>query len=505
MCRYCLCVAIAWLVLSTLYAQKHDYNWVTGYEYAQPDPFGNMRIDFNYSPPEIFKENLKMNFQSCIGSFSDSAGNLLFYTNGIRIFNKNRQLMEGGDTINPGRVWNNSQEYGYITTYPVVALPLPKSDNICYLFHTDVQNGGSVTLSYTKHFYYSIIDVRANNGLGKVIAKNQVLMEGEIMWPAFVKHGNGRDWWIMGMQRADTKHYLYLLSPEGLSGPYIQDIGPPFVPTEYESESLFSESGTMFLRHDSKTAIRLYDFDRCTGQLSNLRIVPYEQGALSSFYAAFSPNDRFLYLSRPGWVKSLDMQAADLSASYDSVATWEINVYPTYPWSTGYGLNQLGPDGKIYWSNWTSTQALNVMHHPDLPGDAADCEEEGVILPRWSYIGICQFPNYRLGEWDGSPCDTLNGQRPGDGFTHLPYEPPRYRRDTTGYVVLPPLRGPRCEDCTERELELLNNPMAAIHALLHLQQSGKLPPEWPREKAEQYGLFITLPPRPQATTEKEER
>lgn len=143
------------------------------------------------------------------------------------------------------------------------------------------------------------------------------------------------------------------------------------------------------------------------------------------------------------------------------------------------------------------------MHQPDLPGDAADCEEEALILPRWSDLGICQFPNYRLGEWDGSPCDTLNGQRPGDGFTHLPYEPPRYWRDTTGYVVLPPLQGPHCEDCTERELELLNNPMAAIYARLHLQQTGKLPPEWPRAKAERYGLFITLPPRPQAAQQEE--
>ena len=76
------------LALGNLNAQKHDYNWVTGYEFNAPDPFGNMRIDFNYSPPKVVKENLKMNFQSCRGSFSDSSGNLLFYTNGIRIFNK---------------------------------------------------------------------------------------------------------------------------------------------------------------------------------------------------------------------------------------------------------------------------------------------------------------------------------------------------------------------------------------------------------------------------------
>ena len=84
------------LALGNLNAQKHDYNWVTGYEFNAPDPFGNMRIDFNYSPPKVVKENLKMNFTICRGTFSDSMGNLLFYTNGIRIFNKNQQLNQLG-------------------------------------------------------------------------------------------------------------------------------------------------------------------------------------------------------------------------------------------------------------------------------------------------------------------------------------------------------------------------------------------------------------------------
>lgn len=482
------------LATGGLSAQKHDYNWVAGYEFNAPEPFSNMRIDFNFSPPKVFKENLKMNFQFTNGSFSDSLGNLLFYTNGIRIFNKNHQLMDGGDTINPGAAWNNSQEYGYGTTYPVVALPLPKADNIYYMFHTDVHLGGIVTQAFTKHFYYTLIDMKANNGMGKVLAKNQVLMEGEIMWPAFVKHGNGRDWWIMGMQRADTKHYLYLLSPQGITGPYIQDIGPPFVPTEYEGESLFSEDGHCFLRHDSKTALRLYDFDRCSGQLSNLRVIPYQPGALNSFYAAFSPNRRFLYLSRPGWVWSLDLCADDIPASHDTVSTWELNYYPTFPWNTAYGLNQIGPDGKIYYSNYGGSQAINIMHRPNLPGDAADCEEEGLILPRWSDLGICQFPNYRLGEWEGSPCDSLNFQNSGDGFNATPYQSGLYHRDTR-YVVLPPIPGVRCDDCTERDLQMLNNPMSAIYARMHLEQTGKLPDDWPKEKAEHGGLIISLPQR----------
>jgi len=491
---YLIGVLAGMLTWSSLSAQKHDYNWVMGYEYDGPEPFGNMRIDFNYQPPKVFKENLKINFQSCGGACSDSLGNLLFYTNGIRIFNKEHQLMENGDAINPGPVWNNSQNDGYITFYSPFALPLPNADNIYYLLHADAALATGTT--YIQHLYYSIVDIKANNGLGKVIVKNQVLLEGDLIMPTAVKHANGRDWWIITAQVADTKHSLFLLTPQGISGPYVQDIGPPFNETEYVAQSIFSEDGKHYLRHDSNIALRLYDFDRCSGQLSNLRIIPFQGDAYQhSFFAAFSPNSRFLYLSRPGSVWSLDLQATDLSASYDTVANWESNYYPNYPWATAYGLNQLGPDGKIYWSNWTgSSQAMNVMNYPNLPGDAADCEEEAFYLPRWNSLTINQFPNYRLGEWDGSPCDTLNAQKPGDGFTATPYDAAKISRDTA-YTILPPIPGAKCADCTPRDLEWLNNPMGYIYALMVLRETGKPPADWPTEKAEREGMFLRLPPK----------
>lgn len=475
-------------------AQKHDHNWVMGYEFQATDPFGNMRIDFNFQPPKVFKENLKMNFSECGGSFSDSSGNLLFYTNGIRIYNKARQLMENGDTINPGPLWNNQQENGSVSFYSPIAVYQPGAGRLCYLFHSDIFFGGVLNSAYTKHLYYSIIDLDANNGLGKVVAKNQILMEGEIMWPAAVKHGNGRDWWVMGLQRADTRHYLFLLSPKGITGPYIQDIGPPFVPTEHEGKNLFSPDGNTYLRHDSRSALRLYDFDRCTGQLSNLRIIPYK-GQENTFFASFSPDSRFLYLNRPGYVWSLDLLAQDISTSFDTLADWELNYYPNYPWQTAYGFTQLGPDGKIYYSHWSgSSQALNVIHRPNLPGDAADCEEEAFYLPRWSTVTLTQFPNYRLGKWQASPCDTLQAQGPpAGGFTHTPYQPDKLRTNDQGYAVLAPIATGSCPDCTERELEILNNPQELLYGLAQLRNTGKLPDNWPEPLLKHRDVLPFLP------------
>ena len=88
----------------TLLAQKHDYNWVMGYEVPGfPDPrWGGLIMDFNTTPVSYKKVNTHLNFEGFGAACSDSSGNLLFYSNGIRIHNKLHQLMENGDTINPG-------------------------------------------------------------------------------------------------------------------------------------------------------------------------------------------------------------------------------------------------------------------------------------------------------------------------------------------------------------------------------------------------------------------
>ncbi|MBK7468960.1 MAG: hypothetical protein IPJ43_20445 [Saprospiraceae bacterium] len=44
---------------------------------------------------------------------SDIEGNLVAYTDGHNIFNRAHQIMEGGDTINPGDFWPGYLGFGY--------------------------------------------------------------------------------------------------------------------------------------------------------------------------------------------------------------------------------------------------------------------------------------------------------------------------------------------------------------------------------------------------------
>ncbi len=172
-------------------AQKHDYNWVMGYEnFVDPDPlWGGLIMDFHTSPPSFHSLTTHLNFRGFGVSFSDSLGKLLFYSNGIKIHNAQHQLMENGDTINPSNMWESSKFWGSGYGYGGLAIPIPGKSNNYYMFHL-----AFFTLPMVPHtnLYYSEIDMNANSGNGRVVKKNVLLAES-VITPLAVKHGNGRD------------------------------------------------------------------------------------------------------------------------------------------------------------------------------------------------------------------------------------------------------------------------------------------------------------------------
>jgi len=257
----------------------------------------------------------------------------------------------------------------------------------------------------------------------------------DIIGPAVVKHGNGRDWWLVTGRYNTNELIVFLFSPTGISGPFIQHIGPPYPQTEGRGNPLFTPDGNTYIRSDGRNGPRIYDFDRCTGQLSNLRIVPftYPQG----FEYAVSPNSRFLYSNMIEFVVQFDLQAEDIGESMDTVAVYDGFTSPYVPWQTAFYYVGLQPDGKIYYANTTSTTALNVINRPDLPGQACDVQQHGIILPKFNHWTMTKNPNYRLGELEGAPCDTLNAQQPSDGFVRNPYHPSAFPNDTTYRLCTP--------------------------------------------------------------------
>lgn len=134
------------------FSQGYDNNWVFG------DSAG---LSFNTGEPVSFESSM-LTFEAC-ASISDSTGNLLFYTNGEKVWNKNHELMQNGDSLHLGGLTLFGSNY----TQGVIILPYPENENLYYIFYlTDY-----VVPEDNFGIEYSIVDMELDGGLGAVTEK----------------------------------------------------------------------------------------------------------------------------------------------------------------------------------------------------------------------------------------------------------------------------------------------------------------------------------------------
>jgi PKD domain/Secretion system C-terminal sorting domain len=246
-----------------------------------------------------------------------------------------------------------------------------------------------------------------NNGKGAVVTKNNLVKKTfRFDRSAATHHANGQDWWVLTPDHFRNKIYKFRLTPEGIADTTTQVIGyKPMAPDSTDSggRNIFSPDGSVFVDFDARNGVRIYDFDRCTGELSNFRWVPlpYESVILMSFGTAISRNSRFLYFSRAKYILQLDLWADDIAASLDTVAVYDGWVPGQQP---GFHGMLPAPDGKIYIFDFL--KQIHVINKPNEKGSACDVRQGYIILPEYP-AGIPYYPNYRLGPLDGSACDTL--------------------------------------------------------------------------------------------------
>jgi hypothetical protein len=427
---------------------KHDYVWLFGYD-SNPDTtfFGGTKIDFNGGQPDIFYENREMEFDITDASICDIAGNLLFYTNGIYIANAEDEVMENGDGLNPDIFTYSWVDIGYPLYQGALILPHPDSSHLYYLIHeerTGANFEGHLTL--IPHVLCTKVDMTLDNGLGAVTEKNQVILTDTLDYGKITstKHANGKDWWILIPEFESNAYYRLLLTSEG-----VEVVGKQSVGTTVLSglgQACFSPDGTKYARintisADEGASLDIYDFDRCTGLLSEHTHIFYPQ-VFGAAGVAISPNSRFAYAARNIDLVQYDLWASDIEASADTVA-----IYDGYqsPLSTRFFMGQLAPDGKIYFNSNTTVNTLHVINQPDSLGVACEVIQHGIQLPTLNKFSMPNFPNYRLGPLNGA-CSPLTSD---ETITSI-----LCHGDSTGSIAVEPIGGAYPYEYTWSDLSL---------------------------------------------------
>lgn len=397
--------------LST-FAQKQNNVWCFG------DSAG---IDFNnlINPVPYFSG---IDSRGSCTTISDTNGNLLFIAAGCpeivqtgnflsgKVYDKFSQIMQNGDSVII-TAWYNED----------IIVNDPSADSMYYVFHIGVNVNYGI--------YYSKVDLTQNAGLGAVTQKNVQLQSFPNMdCLNAIKHGNGRDWWVFfrrydpsGFPTIDEFH-SYLITPAGITNYTVQHVGSG----SYTNlgKLTFSAQGDKLVLTSYAGLLEIYDFERCTGVISNPVNVFQEvtMPPANRFWGCeFSPNSNVLYVTisdQTSYLFQFDLTAANIAASIDTI--WQTS-YPT----EAIGALKRGPDNKIYESGpYTNptvfvypypdsmrnmyNENLGVINFPDSLGAACNFVPYSFYLGgKRTYWGLPNNPDYDMPAWAGSPCDSL--------------------------------------------------------------------------------------------------
>jgi hypothetical protein len=320
----------------------------------------------------------------CTSSYSDADGNLLLYTDGLTVWDRNHQPMPNGTGLMGAAS----------ATQSCVIVPQPGSSTRYYVFTTDCYEN-----QMANGLRYSIVDLSLNNGNGAVVvgSKNILVTTGVGEHVGATYHSNGTDIWIATSRTASPQVYAYLLTASGLAAsPIISTTG---VGTSGGLGSFrFSQDGHRLAHIVVNTTstphhVRVCDFNNITGQCTNAFDIPstdYPYGL------EFSPDNSKLYVARlqGGKLMQYDLAAGGPSAIIAS----GINVEPftAQQQNASYAHLRLGTDGRI-WVNRDQFH-LDYIPDPNLAGAACGYVTDGVLVPgpQFASIGWC-LPNFLTG------------------------------------------------------------------------------------------------------------
>lgn len=121
----------------------------------------NAGLDFNSGEVDVLTDGNMVTPAGC-SSISDFNGNLMFYSNGQNIWNRNHQIMDNGNDL-----------FGEIEGVQTsIILPKPNDSSTYYIFYTR-ENAVNSPAVMAEGVYYSEIKFNSQNPLGIVVVKNQ--------------------------------------------------------------------------------------------------------------------------------------------------------------------------------------------------------------------------------------------------------------------------------------------------------------------------------------------
>jgi len=374
------------LLLLTLqfkaFAQKEATNWYFG------DKAG---LNFSKGYAEALADGAMQQIEGCATISDPETGRLLFYTDGITVWNRQHQIMPNGS----GLLGH------YSSTQSALIVPYPNYPQRYFLFTVTSPRHEPTPSGLT----YSIVNMELAGGLGDIepTTKNTRLLSMTSEKLTAVPHANGRDYWIITHGMDNNEFYIFLLTEAGISGMNTFKIGSVYQLGKGLNEG--QVGGYMKASPDGKklacailpaagepAPFELFDFDAATGTVSNA----VSLGNFLELYGiSFSPDNSKLYLSSV-FVTQFNLSLPTLQNVINSQTV--ITPIP----SSGYRQSlELGPDGRLY--NTVGFNSFYVINYPNRAG--MDCKPELVEFDFKGGSSLMGLPNFIQSYFNGLELD----------------------------------------------------------------------------------------------------
>lgn len=315
-------------------------------------------------------------FEGC-ATISNSFGFLLFYTDGIIVYDRNHNIMQNGTGL-----------YGDpSSTQSAIIVPKPEDPDIYYIFTVDtsVFEGDP-----DRGLNYSTVDMSLNNGNGAVVEKNsKLLADCSEKIAAVRKNCFDKSIWVItlasqdGTENVFNTYHAFEVNTAGVVNTSVKSTFADLQINDPRGALKFSPKGTQMASANMFFGLQLYDFDTDTGIFSNQRQLAINGTDQLPYGVEFSSKGQYLYTHS---IQNLENETyLSLLVQYDLLSDDITQSQVELDRRSLYrGALQIGSNGKIYRTlandYFNGIPYLGVIENPDNKGTAANYVHSAISL-----------------------------------------------------------------------------------------------------------------------------
>ncbi|XOV91442.1 MAG: PKD domain-containing protein [Bacteroidota bacterium] len=342
-------------------------------------------IDFNEMPPlPLTDANMMFSPEGC-ATISDIGGQLLFYTDGVTVWNKEHNVMLGGTSIGGE---NSAAQSAMI-------IPFADDATLYWIFTTEEVYG-----DFEYQLKYSIVDLKGDTARGEVITKNNILIKEST--ERITATGFTANSLVIAHEFGNNVFRGYQIIPEGISAAIYsvagendtyqdQLTGRGYMKVSPAAGIIATASGSI-----GGNGVEICDFDFATGVVTNGRMIDIgEPPANQAYGVEVSATGNRLYVSTIGGGSKLMQFDLDSLGRPTEISDIENSKFDYGGAGGTLGALQIGPDGIIYGAIDNSPDLLTI-NTPDGDDNGAAVVAAGFNLAgRISRLGLPNFVQFQ--------------------------------------------------------------------------------------------------------------